>query len=158
MVGCAAQRDRDVQQLQAWKEEVECRAVLDREPPGQQVLFRVEIVEFGLDAGVVLREPPEERDDLPQLIRLRPVLRVEDHAVLPLGPLKSMVARPGLCLWQEIRHDDRLVMRWQRAAVDGRDRGVVVLLEKQFHVQLALRVVKTLYMGDDLACDVGLFV
>ena len=92
MVGRTPQRDRCGDVHQPGKHVAEPRAVVQREPPGQQVLTRVVETQPGLHACVLRPQALQGKNGFAQLERVGLILRVEDRAERSTRGQKTVVA------------------------------------------------------------------
>ncbi len=77
-----------------------------------------------------------------QLVRVRPVLGIEDRDDLPSGKLQCIIQRLRFRLGPAGRHENQFKIRWQPHTTYRGDRIEIVLLADKLDIELAGRPVQ----------------
>ena len=159
VVAGAAERQRQVEELITGQRQVEIGRILHREQPGQQIVPGVEVVELALHTqNLFLLVAPEYDIRFLELVRLRRVLGVVDHAEFAARPAQAEIAGARLGPGRRVRNGHHFAIGRQPGPFQREAGFVVVGFEQQLHVELLLRVVETAHVADDLLGDIRLVI
>src|SRR5258708_68331 len=158
VTGLHAQRERNASLLEAGVDDIDGGTIFRGEPGRSEILCAIIIVELGLNAGYLWPMIGEGEDGFLELIRLRLVLRVENHDKLPFGLEQAEIARARLGLWAAFGNREYGKISRQAHAVERRACFVIVLLREKKDLQFLRWIIERLDGFDKLRHDGRFFV